>query len=244
MRAVEVRMDDILILVIFFTWLAKIAINKQMGVLKQTSLNLPIMVYISACILSTVLGLLSNRMHPIRSFFYLLKYVEYFMLYFMVSNNLRDKKQIKIFMVFILITCAVTCLYALTHIELSGERAATPFQSEGGEPNTLGGYLVFVFAIVSGLFLYSRSSVWRYGCVVLAGLAFFTLLHTLSRGSYVAFIFMCLGLVALTRKKRFLLVGVLVFGTFLFSFMKPAVVTNRINGTFTSGTVYRPFVRA
>jgi O-antigen ligase len=77
--------------------------------------------------------------------------------------------------------------------------------------------------------------------VALAGLAFFTLLHTLSRGSYVAFIFTCLGLVALTRKKRFLLVGVLVFGTFLFSFMKPAVVTNRINETFTSGTVYRPF---
>lgn len=138
-RAVAIRMDDVLILVIFFSWLAKIAINKQMSLLKQTSLNLPITVYISVCILCTALGLLSSRGSLLRSFFYLLKYVEYFMIYFMVSNNLRDKKQIRIFTVFILITCALTCLYALTHAGVNEGRASTPFQNQGGEPNTLEG---------------------------------------------------------------------------------------------------------
>lgn len=101
---------------------------------------------------------------------------------------------------------------------------------------------MFIFAIVSGLFLYSRSLVWRCGCVALAGLALFTLLHTLSRGSYVAFIFMSLGLVVLTGKKRILVMGILVFGALIFYFMRPAVVTNRINETFTQGgTAYKPF---
>lgn len=238
-RAIVVRIDDILVLVVFFTWLAKMAINKQLGLLRRTPLNLPIVAYILVCIVSTAIGILMGRVSLLRSFFYLLKYVEYFMLYFLVTNNLRDKKQIKTFAVFFLITCILTCIYALTRIDPSG-RATAPFEGGGGEPNTLGGYLVLLFAIVSGFFLYSPSPIWRYGCGALAGFIFLTLMNTLSRGSYLAFTFMLLALILLTRKKKVLLIGILILGILILSFLMPAKVTSRIKETFVPGKIYKP----
>lgn len=240
-RAVVMRIDDILLLVVFFTWLAKMAINKQLGLLKRTSLNRPIVAYILVCILSTGIGIAFGRVSPLKSFFYLLKYVEYFMLYFLVTNNLRDKKQIKAFVAVLLITCVLTSSYGLLTMGKNGGRATAPFEgSGGGEPNTLGGYLVFLFAIVSGLSLCSSSPVWQYGGTALAGFIFLTLLHTLSRGSYLAFIFMFVALVLLTRKKKLLLLAILILGIFILPHLVPAKVTNRVKETFVPGKVYKP----
>jgi O-antigen ligase len=241
-RAVVVRIDDILLLVVFFSWLAKTAINKQLGLLKRTSLNLPILAYIFACIFSTAIALVGGRVRLASSLFYLLKYVEYFMLYFLVTNNLRDKKQIKIFVVFLLIVCMLTCIYALTRIGPEG-RATAPFEGQGGEPNTLGGYSVLLFAVVSGLFLYSPPGVWQYGCGALAGLIFLTLLQTLSRTSYFAFIFTFLALILLTRKKKFLLIGILISAILFLPTLMPTKVANRIKETFVPGKIYRPLGR-
>jgi O-antigen ligase len=120
-------------------------------------------------------------------------------------------------------------------------RATAPFQNPGGgEPNTLGGYLVLLFALVCGLFLYTSSPPWRYGYVVLAGIIFLTLLHTLSRTSYLAFTFMFLALTLLTRKKKLLLIGILILGIFILPHLMPTKVTNRIKETFVPGRIYKP----
>src|SRR5512135_3412877 len=52
-RAVTLRFDDIFLFVIFLGWLAKLAIFKELGLLKKTPLNGPIFVYILVCLLST-----------------------------------------------------------------------------------------------------------------------------------------------------------------------------------------------
>lgn len=178
-RAVVVRIDDILLFVVFFTWLAKMAINKQLGLLKHTPLNLPIAAYILVCIFSTAIGIMIGGVNPLKSSFYILKYIEYFMLFFMVSNNIRSKEQIKIFIVAFLITCALTCTYAIATAGQLG-RATAPFEGPKGEPNTLGGYLILLFAIAAGIFLYSPSRTWKICCGVLSCFIFVTLLHTLS----------------------------------------------------------------
>jgi O-antigen ligase len=240
-RAVVMRIDDILLLVVFFTWLAKTAINKQLGLLKRTSLNRTIVAYILVCILSTGIGIAFGKVNPLKSFFYLLKYAEYFMLYFLVTNNLRDKKQIKIFVAALLITCALTSSYGLLTMGNAGGRATAPFEgSEGSEPNTLGGYLVFLFAIVAGFFIYSPSPLWQCGYGALAGFIFLTLLHTLSRGSYLAFIFMFVALILLTKKKKLLLLAILILGIFIIPHLVPMKVTNRVKETFLPGKVYKP----
>src|SRR5207244_7928876 len=60
-----------------------------------------------------------------------------------------------------LVTCFLVSLFAITQIP-SGERASAPFEGETGEPNTLGGYLVFMLAIVVGLLL--TSEIGRASC--------------------------------------------------------------------------------
>lgn len=241
-RAVVVRVDDILLIIVFFSWLAKMAINKQLGLLKHTRLNLPIACYILVCILSTGIGVLNGHVQPLKSFFYILKYIEYFMLYFLVTNNIRDKKQIKLFIAAFLITCTIICAYTIPQIGVL-YRTTAPFEGATAEPNTLGGYLVLLFAVCMGLFLYSPLPVWRFCSGALACFIIVPFLFTLSRGSYLAFIPMYLTVTILTRKKRVLLIGILILAAFTLPAILPNRVSERIAATFIPGEVYEPFGR-
>src|SRR5438093_2766833 len=53
-RGITLRLDDFLLLVIGFTWLAKTIIYRELGLIKRTPLNRPILYYMVACILSTL----------------------------------------------------------------------------------------------------------------------------------------------------------------------------------------------
>src|SRR5574341_917862 len=75
-RGITIRLDDILLLVIGFTWLAKTIIYRELGLIKRTPLNWPIMLYLVACTLATLLGVLTGRVRLATGFFYLLKYFE------------------------------------------------------------------------------------------------------------------------------------------------------------------------
>lgn len=236
-RAVVVRVDDILLFVVFFTWLAKMAINKQLGLLKYTPLNFPIAAYILIYILSTGLGIMAGNINPVKSSFYILKFIEYFMLFFMVGNNIHSKEQIRVFIMAFFITGVLTCTYALLTVGKMG-RATAPFEGPIGEPNTLGGYLILLFAITMGIFLYSPSKTWRILCAALAFFIFVTLLQTLSRGSYLAFIPMYLTLLILTKKKKILLTAMLILGIFILPIVVPIKVTERIERTFVPGKTY------
>jgi O-antigen ligase len=228
----------------FFTWLAKIAINKELELLRHTPINPPIIAFILVCILSTALGLASGHVKLLESFFYLLKYVEYFMVFFMVTNNIRSKEQVRNFIVVFLITCTITCIYGIaTSGQYVSGRASAPFEGPGGEPNTLGGYLVIIFALVGGIFLYSPSGIWQFSSVVLACLISLTLLKTFSRSSYLAFITVYLTLTFFSKRKKLLLVVILILGIFLFPSILPRRVIQRVTSTFIPGIIYEPFGR-
>jgi len=241
-QRVVVRMDDILLFVVFFSWLAKMAINKELGLLRRTSLHSLIVAFIFICILSTGIGVLFGKVHPLRSSFYILKYIEYFMLYFLVTNNIRNKKQIKIFIAAFLITGAIICAYTIPQIGSTG-RVTAPFEGDVGEPNTLGGYFVLLFAVCIGLFLYSPSLAWRASSVALACCIIPPFLYTLSRGSYIAFVFMTLALIILTKKKRLLLIWMSMLAIFVLLIASPSRVTERITETFIPGKIYAPMGR-
>ena len=161
------------------------------------------------------------------------------MIYFLVTNNIRNKKQIKIFVVAFLITCAIICVYTSLQIG-SLARTSAPFEGEAGGPNSLGGYFIILFALCVGLFLYSPLPAWQFCSVALACFIMPPFLFTLSRGSYIAFIFMYLGFIILTRKKRSLLIGVLILAIFSLPAILPNKVTGRIKNTFVPGRIYTP----
>lgn len=220
-RAVVIRADDIFIIVIFFGWLAKMAINKDLGLLRATPLNAPLLAYIVICIVSSGVGVLQGTNNPKYSFFYILKYIEYFMVFFMVSNNINNKKQIRLFLYFLLFTCLIVSIYASTVYSPAGMRATAPFEGKQGEPNTLAGYLIIMMSTTLGLFLYSSSPNWHFLFGSL--LAFFTLpfIYTLSRSGWISLLPAYFTFLVFSERNKTILILLLAvmiaIGPFIFS---------------------------
>ncbi|MFA6216198.1 MAG: O-antigen ligase family protein [Candidatus Omnitrophota bacterium] len=237
-RAVMVRVDDIFLFVIFFGWLAKMAVNKEFGLLKVTTLNRPILFYTFICFFSTLLGILQGYLNAKHSFFFLLKYVEYFLLYFMVVNNLRSIKQAKIFIFFILLTCFFACVYAWVQIP-GGGRLSAPFEGKAGEPNTFAGYLLLIISLTLGFIVYPETRMKRLALIFFLGFIGLVFILTLSRGGWLAFFPMFLVIIVLSKKYKAQLVTVFVSLILLSPFIFPQKVYKRVNETFAPERSYK-----
>lgn len=232
-RAVVVRIDDILIMVVFFTWLAKMAVNKELGLLKKTPLNKPIISYILVCILFTAKGILIGEVMFTKAFFYILKYIEYAFLYFIFANNITDKKNVKQFVGILLLTAFIVGSYGYFQIAQGVSRISAPFEGEHLEPNTLGGYLVLIQGITLGLFLYASSKKLKLLLGLFAVFLIPPFLFTLSRSAYIAFIPMYIMLILLTKRNKALLISLAILGIVLLPTILPKEVIDRVMYTFT-----------
>jgi hypothetical protein len=92
-RGITLRFDDFLLVVIGFVWIAKMAVFKGGTPFLRTPLNGPIMFYIAAAGLATLIGVLGGRVKPMSGFFFWLKYYEYVFLYFMVVSAVTTKEE-------------------------------------------------------------------------------------------------------------------------------------------------------
>jgi len=230
-RGVTLHLDDFLLVIIGFSWLIRSAIYKELGLFLRTPLNVPILLYVLSCVISTGWGMMAGRVKFSGGFFFVLKYIEYFIIYFMVINHIHTLRQAKRFVFCALLTCFLVSLYGIYQIPL-GERVSAPFEGEVGEPNTFGGYLVFMLAISSGLFLNEETSRYKRMLGILILISFISLIYTLSRASYLAFISMYFSLLIYNQRKRLLLM-VLCVAVVLSPFILPSVLKKRVLYTFT-----------
>jgi O-antigen ligase len=232
-REVTFRTEDFVLIVIAFTWFAKTAVNKELGLVAKTPLNRPIIAYIAVNIVATLLGYLTGSVRTAAGYFYVLKYIEYFAVYYMVVNNLRDRAHARRLLIAALVTAAIVSVIGLTQVP-SGERVSAPFEGETGEPNTFGGYLLFMLAIAAGLALESTSFTIRARCLALLGLMAVPFAFTLSRASYLGVVPAVVALTVLTTRRRALvavLLLVVVCSPFLL-LVAPASVVDRVMYTF------------
>ncbi len=210
-RGISLRFDDFLIAIIGTAWLMRVAVNKDFGIFLRTPLNGPIALYLFACVLATVNGYLTNpRVNPTVATFYILKYFEYYLVYFMAVNHLREREQIRRFTVTLLVVCFLICLYGIYQIP-SGERVSAPFEGKEGEPNTLGGYLVMMLSLVIGLLVTQGSLRNKLPLFALIPFILVTLAATHSRGSWLALPFMLLTLILLSRRRLLIVVPLCLF---------------------------------
>ncbi|MCZ6636521.1 MAG: O-antigen ligase family protein [bacterium] len=227
-----VRLDDFLLLVIGFSQLTKAAMYQEVGLFSYTPLNRYISIYMIICVISTGVGVLFERVNPLTGFFFVLKYFEYFIVYFMIINNLENKKQAKGYLIAILITATIVCLVAIAQIPAGG-RVAAPFEGESGEPNTLGGYLLLITSVVGGLLLY-RGAVTKFSHRVLLYLLmllmFIPILFTLSRATWLAAVPVFLAFWILSDKK-IIMTGIVLVGFLVAPWLMPDAVTERISYT-------------
>src|SRR6266571_3635553 len=230
-RGITLRFDDFLLVVIGFVWMAKMAIFKGGAPFLRIPLNGPIMFYIAAAGLATLIGVLGGRVKPMSGFFFWLKYYEYVFLYFMVVSAVTTKEEARGLVIASLVTCFLVALFAIAQIP-SGERASAPFEGETGEPNTLGGYLVFMLAIVLGLLLTSGAVTNRLPLLLLLAAGSFGLMATLSRASFLAAGVLSLSVIGFLAPRRPILMTMVLVGTISAPLWAPHAVKERVSYTF------------
>jgi hypothetical protein len=234
-RGLTLRLDDFLMMLVGCAWLAKLALVHQGTKYLQTPLNRAIAYYLGASIVATLIGVLLGRVRPFAGFFFLLKYYEYFFLYFMTVNLVTEEKQIKQLVTVSMVTCFLVSLYAIFQMA-NGQRASAPFEGKEGEPNTLGGYLVFMLSIVTGLLTVPGASRSKAPYAVLLLVGFVALQATLSRSSYLAAGVVVMVFMVYVSRRRPLLLTFVLLGLMAAPVWAPESVKNRVMYTFTQSS--------
>jgi O-antigen ligase len=230
-RPFTLRMDDILLVIIGLSWFLKTAIRKELGLFTRTPLNGPITYYFFICVISTLFGYMMGRVTGITGFFFVLKYFEYFVIYFIAVNHLKEKKQIERFLFTMLAVCFIVCIIAIAQIPTT-YRVSAPFEGSEGEPNTFGGYLVIMLSIVLGLLLTYGSRKQKFILGMLSFLIAITLAATLSRASWISLIPMVMTLLYFSKRKWPIILTLIII-VFISPFILPNSVKQRVSFTFT-----------
>ena len=230
-RGFTLRLEDLLLVSIGLSWFTRSAIDKTTGLFRKTPLSQPIAAYILASFLATLWGKITGDVEGMAGFFFVLKYFEYIIIFFMVVNYVNTEDQVKRLLFCLFLTCFIVTIYGLVQIP-SGVRVSAPFEGKSGEPNTLGGYLVFMGAVAVALIDHMKEVRVRLGLAVLMVVLIISLLYTQSRASYLAVIPTYLVITLFGRKKLHLAAGLIIILT-LGPLILPRVAEERIAYTFT-----------
>lgn len=230
-RGVTLRAEDFLLAVIGLSWLARNAVDKELGLFLKTPLNKAILFYVLTCVLSTGFGIMAGRVEMKTGFLYVLKYIEYFLVFFMMVNHVRNKDQIKRFLICLFFTCFIASLVGAFQIP-GGERVSAPFEGEIGEPNTFGGYLLFMGCVAAGLLAKADNLKTKQVMTVLIICIIPPFLFTQSRTSYLAIVPALIVLGYMTDRRQ-IIIGLLAIALLVSPLFLPKAVKNRIMFTFT-----------
>jgi len=230
-RGFTLRLEDFLLIFIGLSWLARNAVDKTTGLFRKTPLNQPIAAYILACFLATLWGKITGNVQGKAGFFFVLKYFEFMIVFFMVVNYVNTADQAKRLLFCLFLTCFIVSVYGLIQIP-GGGRVSAPFEGESGEPNTFGGYLVFMGALALAFIDNLKDLRVRLALAVLMIILFIGLIYTQSRASYLAVIPTYLVFSILSRRRFYLLAG-LVAVLVVSPLVIPHKAKERISFTFT-----------
>jgi len=148
-------------------------------------------------------------------------------------NNLRDREHGWRLVGAAFITAAIVSVIGLAQVP-SGERVSAPFEGEIGEPNTFGGYLLFMMAIAAGIAFETENTRRRAQCLILLGVMAVPFFFTLSRASYLGLIPAFLVIARFSTRRR-LVVGLILLGLVtspVLIFVAPKSVKDRVTYTF------------
>lgn len=235
-RGVNLRYDDILIIIIFLGVVVKHAFEGKPLLWRPNPINPGIFAYYTVCLISTLLALRISVPAWDRdvAFFILLKMFEFYLIFFMVGMSITSMKAVEHQLVVFLAVSLIVCVYAIVSIGTLA-RVSAPYEAGGTEPNTLGGYLMIVICLCLAMLLYAPNVRWKWVFFGIASTAFVPFIMTLSRASYFAlFIALVVMGVASRRGSVLALVAVVVI---MSPFAMPEDVKKRVNDTFISSGV-------
>lgn len=185
LRDVTIRFDDIVLSAMIISWLLRMAILKDIGFIRKNPISAPLYVYSALAAVCTTIGVFNGHVNPLTGFFFVVKIIEYFLLYIMVVNYVRDFETVKRLLTTTLIVWGLICLYGFFQAVTGGDVAA-PFEGSTGERNTLSGYLVLVGSVAVGVMMHTQSYYEKRLLAVGVLLMIVVLLFSISRSGWVA----------------------------------------------------------
>ena len=230
-RGVTLRIEDFLLIVIGASWFLKSAVSKQLSLLRQTPVNKPIFFYCLACLVATAFGVVAGRVNPKTGTLFILKYIEYFVVFFMVVNITREEQQLKRYLVCLFLTCLIVSIVGILQIP-TGERVSAPFEGEQGEPNTMGGYLGFIMSLAMGMLYHIKDGKIKLLLAALIAVSLPPFLYTQSRASYLAFVATVVVLTMMMQNRKIIILLMILFGLASPAIL-PDAIKERVLFTFT-----------
>lgn len=245
-RDLVLRFDDIMLLIFFLSWLARMSFDKRLQFVVSTPINRPIFAYISVALISTVFAVFRGDVDAAESFFFFLKYAQYFVIFLIIANTIRTEEQLKLYFTCVLLAAALAVGYGLQQVASGVHRISLPFEGPRGEANTFGGYLLIIFGIVLFLSMEApelwKKLVFALGAIVTT----ITIAFTYSRASYLGWMLMILFSIFLTNHvRRLFVIMVLLIAAIAGPSFVPMAVKSRVMESFSGRTMVEvaPYVK-
>lgn len=153
-RIIEIRVEDVLIVIFGLIWIANFLISKKEKI-KKPPLLLPILAWLGIGFFSILINWIFMNIGISRGFFYFLKEVEFFFLYFYVFYHIKNYDSVKtILYLWIIVGIVNICLVAFQFIMDTGYGVYGPsmFMEKGPFPS--GGSFLILFTNLFNIFLY------------------------------------------------------------------------------------------
>lgn len=208
-RPLEIRVEDVLIALFCFFWILNIMAEKKTA-LKKPPLFLPIMAWLGVGAISVLSNIILGNIGVSRAFFFFLKEVEFFVIYFFVASRINKTETAKYVVNVWIALGAANALWIIYEL-ISGSTLTyyygpTAF-SEPGAPFPSGGFFLVLFLFLLNVFLfyylYLPLVLWKKIFIgVATSLPLIGLLSSGSRTSFYALILSLLAVFFLYMVKR------------------------------------------
>jgi hypothetical protein len=115
-RGLTLRFEDFLMVIIGFSWFTKNAIYQELRLFLRRPFNKAILFYVLACLISTGFGIMTGRVGAKTGSLFVIKYIEYFIVFFMMVNHVKNTAQIKRFVFCLFLTCFIASIIGILQI--------------------------------------------------------------------------------------------------------------------------------
>lgn len=226
-RPVTVRLDDFLLMTVCAGWLCRIALERKTKFEIPSPIATPMAAYVGVCIISTVMGAAAGRLNLVKGTLFVLKYIEYFIIFFVALKPLSNPEKAQRYLGVFIAVAVIVCIVGLSQIP-GGHRISTPFEGDA-EPNTLGAYVLLAGCAMAGLWFEGAKTWSRLAPPVLLIFAV-TILFTLSRSSWLGVITATFTFIALSRR-RLAIIAALLIAVAASPLIVPQSVKDRLSNT-------------
>jgi len=171
-RAIEIRVEDILLLILGLIWISNFLISGREKIGKPP-LFFPILVWLGVSLIGVLTNLIFANIQANRAFFYFLKEIEFFFLYFYIFYHVKNLNVVRFILktwVFLaLVNVAWIIFELITGLKITYYYGPTIFTEPQGSFPSAGFFLIiFIFLFNVLIYYYLKINISKFKKVILA----------------------------------------------------------------------------